>query len=181
MDNAENAAGSRSNEIKRLAEELSNVNGTELGAGLDALKLALKRSVLEFGQKPRSLRTRDSGIDWHASPQFVTAVEAARSEMQAAKDKMEGLISDLELAVSPVNQDSVSLIAERLHKQYSRLLQVASVVHTIRNVVDSKDNEGQDDDMVAIFDSLCVVEEMLTDIAEQMEPPFMLAREVAHG
>jgi hypothetical protein len=69
--------------------------------------------------------------------------------------------------------------ADRLDSQYSRLLRVAGVVHTIRNAVESKDNEGQDHDLVAMFDSLCVVEEMLIDIAGQSEPPALLAREAA--
>jgi hypothetical protein len=76
---------------------------------------------------------------------------------------------------------ATKVVAERLDAQYARLLQAASVVHTIRNAVELKDNEGQDNDLVAMFSTLCVVEEMLTDIAGQLEPPFMLRQEVAHG
>jgi hypothetical protein len=90
--------------IQRLAQELSCVNGTELGGGLDALTALLDVN-----------HAWSAGVAGPISmQQFTSLADGARSKMQEAKNKMEGLIGDLENAVAafthfvnlPVNQET---------------------------------------------------------------------------
>jgi hypothetical protein len=68
-------------EIKRLAHDLSCLNGIEFGAELDALN-----ALLEIN------------FDW-AERYFISLLECVRSKIQHAKNEMEGLIADLEKEV----------------------------------------------------------------------------------
>jgi hypothetical protein len=70
-------------------------------------------------------------------------------------------------------------IADRLNEQHRRIFQAVSGVQTALIAIDAMDEA--DDKMAALRGTLSLVKETLTDIAEQIEPPVVLARAVAHG
>lgn len=84
-------------------------------------------------------------------------------------------------AVPSVPMGETKLIADRLDKQYGRIFQVIGIVHTLKMAVHGKDESGEDDDLGAMWSSLDLAQDMLLDIADQIEMPSLLKPEVAHA
>jgi hypothetical protein len=76
-------------EIKRLAHDLSCLNGIEFGAELDALNALLEINFDWAAGVPAPISER----------YFISLLECVRSKIQHAKNEMEGLIADLEKEV----------------------------------------------------------------------------------
>ena len=122
-------------------------------------------------------------------PDCVSAADAERLEgihgrllslsgtenMNATTRELAGFI--YEILRMPIYHKT---IADRLNEQHRRIFQAASGVQTALIAIDAMDEEA-DDKMAALRGALSLVKEMLTDIAEQIEPPVVLARVVAHG
>jgi hypothetical protein len=68
-------------------------------------------------------------------------------------------------------------IADRLNEQHRRIFQAVSGVETAMSAIDAMDDGSGASKMAALWGTLSLVKETLTDIAEQIDPPVVLARE----
>jgi hypothetical protein len=78
--------------LASIAHDLSCVNGIELGTGLDALNALIDVNAGWGGLVDAPLSRQ----------QFVALLDCVRTQMQGAKNKMESLICELEIAVDPI-------------------------------------------------------------------------------
>lgn len=76
-----------------------------------------------------------------------------------------------EILQMPITQKA---IADRLTEQHRRVFQTVSSVETAMTAIDAIDDERADDRMTALWGTLSLVKETLTDIAGHIEPLVML-------
>lgn len=90
------------------------------------------------------------------------------------------LKSDTSPTIPPrldVSNDVYAKIHERLYAQHSRIFQVISVAETLMGSIAARDENGDDDQLTAYFGILTLMNDTLTDIAEEIEPGSILDRE----
>jgi len=73
---------------------------------------------------------------------------------------------------------ATTAIANRLNKQYHRILQVGGTIHAVMRLLDAQ-FEALDayDELTPIWSALSLAMATLEDIAEHLEPPVILAGE----
>jgi DNA-binding GntR family transcriptional regulator len=104
------------------------------------------------------------------------ALSAAKNVNVNATRELAGLI--YEILHMPIYHKT---IADRLNEQHRRIFRAVSSVETAMSAIDAMDDGGGDRNTAALWRTLSLVRETLTDIAEQIDPPVVLAREeVAH-
>ena len=118
-----------------------------------------------------------------ASTERLEAIHARCMDLSDAKNVGVNATSEVaafiyEILLMPITDKA---IAGRLNEQHRRILQAVSSVETAMSAIDALDDGAADHKMAALWGILSLVLETLTDIATQIEPPVMLAREVANG
>ncbi len=72
-------------------------------------------------------------------------------------------------------------VADRLDIQYHRVFQVQGTLETVMQLLHQHyEDMGADEKLTPIWSALSLSMDTLEDIAEQLDPPVMLKKEVAH-
>jgi len=82
---------------------------------------------------------------------------------------------------APAKGATKKAIAEMLGKQHSRIYQAAGSVQIARAAIDTLDRDGQEDQIVALWCALGLIQDTLEDIASHIDPRVALNQEASHA